>query len=252
MTANLLTGLGIDEFFTRTDGVGSRALLPDALESTIALGDGTGTLQTQYTYEPFGFVSQTGAASTSSYKYTGREDDGTGLMYYRARYYSPTLHRFVEEDPMTLSESFSAQQIVEARAASGEISRDDEIVLLRHSTILSNPMLQHPYLYGLNNPLRFTDPSGELVPQVVGCVIGAGTSIGLDVLSKKKISLLRAGLGCVLGSGAGYLASIANANRYLRIGFGRHGGDRVFRFAGQWVQKLTGRAHIDIWKGGPL
>jgi RHS repeat-associated protein len=100
VTANLLTGLGIDEFFTRTDGVGARALLPDALGSTIALGDGTGTLQTQYTYEPFGFVSQTGAASTSSYKFTGREDDGTGLYYYRARYYQPRLQRFIAEDPI--------------------------------------------------------------------------------------------------------------------------------------------------------
>jgi len=100
VTANLLTGLGIDEFLTRTDGVGVRALLPDALGSTIALGDGTGVLQTQYTYEPFGFVSQTGAASTSSYKYTGREDDGTGLMYYRARYYHPRLQRFISEDPI--------------------------------------------------------------------------------------------------------------------------------------------------------
>ncbi|BFU89610.1 MAG: hypothetical protein NTAFB01_07970 [Nitrospira sp.] len=100
VTANLLTGLGIDEFFTRTDGVGVRALLPDALSSTIALGDGTGTLQTQYTYEPFGFVSQTGAASTNSYKYTGREDDGSGLYYYRARYYQPRLQRFISEDPI--------------------------------------------------------------------------------------------------------------------------------------------------------
>jgi RHS repeat-associated protein len=100
VTANLLTGLGIDEFFTRTDGVGVRALLPDALGSTVALGDATGTLQTQYTYEPFGFVSQTGVASTSSYKYTGREDDGTGLSYYRARYYHPRLQRFIAEDPI--------------------------------------------------------------------------------------------------------------------------------------------------------
>jgi YD repeat-containing protein len=78
VTANLLTGLGIDEFITRTDGVGVRSLLPDALGSTVALGDNTGTLQTQYTYEPFGVTTQTGLASTSSYKYTGREDDGTG------------------------------------------------------------------------------------------------------------------------------------------------------------------------------
>lgn len=100
VTANLLTGLGIDEFFTRTDGVGVRALLPDALGSTVALGDGTGTLQTQYTYEPYGLTTQIGAASTNSYKYTGREDDGSGLLYYRARYYHPRLQRFISEDPI--------------------------------------------------------------------------------------------------------------------------------------------------------
>jgi len=106
ITANLLTGLGIDEFFTRTDGVGVRSLLPDALGSTVALGDGTGTLQTQYTYEPFGFVSQTGAASTSSYKFTGREDDGTGLFYYRARYYQPQFQRFISEDPIGFASGY--------------------------------------------------------------------------------------------------------------------------------------------------
>lgn len=100
VTANLLTGLGIDEFFTRTDGVGSRGLLTDALGSTVALGDGTGTLQTQYTYEPFGYATQTGQANSSSYKFTGREDDGSGLDYYRARYYHPRLQRFIAEDPL--------------------------------------------------------------------------------------------------------------------------------------------------------
>jgi len=67
VTANLLTGLGIDEFFARTDGVGARALLTDALGSTVALGDGIGSLVTQYTYEPFG------ATSGNAFKYTGRE-----------------------------------------------------------------------------------------------------------------------------------------------------------------------------------
>ena len=100
VTANLLTGLGIDEFFTRTDSVGVRSLLPDALGSTVALGDGTGMLQTQYTYEPFGITTQTGSASTNSYRYTGREDDGTGLYYYRARYYQPRFQRFISEDPI--------------------------------------------------------------------------------------------------------------------------------------------------------
>lgn len=100
VTANLLTGLGIDEFLTRTDGAGTRGLLTDALGSTVALGDGTGTIQTQYTYEPFGYASQTGSANTNSYKYTAREDDGSGLYYYRARYYHPRLQRFIAEDPI--------------------------------------------------------------------------------------------------------------------------------------------------------
>jgi len=112
VTANLLTGLGIDEFFTRTDGVGARALLTDALGSTVALGDGTGSLVTQYTYEPFGYTTESGSASTNSFKYTGREDDGSGLLYYRARYYHPRLQRFISEDPIGFLGSLNLYEYV--------------------------------------------------------------------------------------------------------------------------------------------
>ena len=40
----------------------------------------------------------TGAALTNNSKFTAREDDGTGLYYYRARYYHPALGRFEGED----------------------------------------------------------------------------------------------------------------------------------------------------------
>jgi RHS repeat-associated protein len=142
VTANLLTGLGIDEFFTRTDGVGVRSLLPDALGSTVALGDGTGTLQTQYTYEPFGFVSQTGAASTSSYKYTGREDDGSGLYYYRARYYQPRFQRFIAEDQIGFRGGINF------------------------------------YGYALNNPVNWVDPTGLETRIVIGNDPFLGVNLG--------------------------------------------------------------------------
>jgi len=29
-----------------------------------------------------------------------QENDGTGLYYYRARYYSPALQRFISQDPI--------------------------------------------------------------------------------------------------------------------------------------------------------
>ena len=89
----------MDEVFTRTDSAGARNFLADALGGTLALSDWTGTLQTQYTYEPFGNTVASGFGSANPYQYTGRENDGTGLYFYRARYYNPVLQRFITEDP---------------------------------------------------------------------------------------------------------------------------------------------------------
>ena len=45
VTANMLSGLGVDEYFTRTDTRGTHTLLTDALGSTLALTDNAGTVQ---------------------------------------------------------------------------------------------------------------------------------------------------------------------------------------------------------------
>ena len=105
-SANLLTGLNIDEYFQRTDSAGTRDLLTDALGSTWGLADSSGTLQSAYSYQPFGSVTPSGTTSTNPYQYTGRENDsGAGpfegdLYYNRARYYSPVLQRFMSQDPL--------------------------------------------------------------------------------------------------------------------------------------------------------
>ena len=93
-----LTSGGVDQFFSRTDSTGTFTPLTDALGSTVALTDSTGAVQTQYTYEPFGNTS--GPASNNTFEYTGRENDGTGVYFYRARYYSPVYQRFISEDPI--------------------------------------------------------------------------------------------------------------------------------------------------------
>jgi RHS repeat-associated protein len=98
-TANSLSG-GIDEVFQRTDSSGARSFLRDALGSTLALADSTGTVQTSYSFEPFGNTSVTGTATSNSFGYTGRELDAGSLYYYRARYYNPGLQRFASEDPI--------------------------------------------------------------------------------------------------------------------------------------------------------
>jgi RHS repeat-associated protein len=121
--ANLLAG-GVDEVFTRTDSSGTTNFLTDALGSTLALTDGTGSTLASYAYEPFGNTTVTSGSSTNEFEYTGRENDGTGLQFNRARYYSPTLQRFVSEDPIGLT---------------------------------TGPNL---YAYGLNSPVDLNDPSG--------------------------------------------------------------------------------------------
>jgi len=101
VTANLLTGLNIDEYFTRADSNGAMNFLTDALGSTLALADSSGAINTSYTYEPFGNTS-IGGSNPNPYQFTGRENDGTGLYFYRARYYNPTFQRFASQDPIGL------------------------------------------------------------------------------------------------------------------------------------------------------
>ncbi len=99
--------------------------MADALGSAVALTDGTGSITTSYSYEPFGRAGASGVVSGNPFQYTGRENDGTELYYYRARYYHPMLERFIAEDPIGLN--------------SGETNA---------------------YAYVGNDPLGFVDPLG--------------------------------------------------------------------------------------------
>jgi len=99
-TASLMTGLGVDEYFSRSDMAGVRSYLTDALGSSVALADGSGTIQTEYSYEPFGMTTPGGTSTTNSFAFTGREADDTGLYFYRTRYYDPSTDRFLSEDPV--------------------------------------------------------------------------------------------------------------------------------------------------------
>ena len=97
--ATYLRGLGVDEPFGRGT---SEFYLTDALGSTVALTNAAGNLRATYSYEPFGRTQASGPNSTNPFQFTGRENDGTGLYYYRARYYHPGLARFLSEDPIGL------------------------------------------------------------------------------------------------------------------------------------------------------
>jgi RHS repeat-associated protein len=115
----------LDEVLIRTDSAGTWNPLADGLGSSISLTDAAGINQTDYAYGAFGQQASSGAPNNNSAQYTGAANDGIGLQYNRARYYSSTLQRFIGEDPIEF--------------AGGDIN-----------------------LYGYvgNSPTNFTDPMG--------------------------------------------------------------------------------------------
>jgi RHS repeat-associated protein len=102
-TTSYLSGTDTDEQLTRTEGSTTTSFLRDLQGSPVALADATGAPVTSYTFDPFGGQSTTGAASTNRVGFTGHQRDQSGLIYMRARYYSPSLGRFISEDPSGLA-----------------------------------------------------------------------------------------------------------------------------------------------------
>jgi RHS repeat-associated protein len=98
----LLTSLGIDEVIARYSQAGARYYLTDALNTVFAQTRADRSIQNSYLYSPWGETTSTGPDESNRIQYTARENDGTGLYYYRARYYDPRSKRFLSEDPIGL------------------------------------------------------------------------------------------------------------------------------------------------------
>ncbi|MFO1387701.1 RHS repeat-associated core domain-containing protein [Cellvibrio sp.] len=99
----LLEGLELDDIYAKIESGVITSYVTDGLGSTLALTDNAGSISTTYTYGAYGNSGKSGSDDTS-FQYTGRENDGaSNLNYYRARYYSPDLNRFISSDPIGLN-----------------------------------------------------------------------------------------------------------------------------------------------------
>jgi RHS repeat-associated protein len=95
--------------------------------TVLATADASGNVTSSVEYRPYG--TQAAGASTGGPGYTGHVmDDDTGLVYAQARYYDPSIGRFLSADPIGL--------------------RDGDLF----ST--------NDYAYAQNDPVMNWDPSG--------------------------------------------------------------------------------------------
>lgn len=90
-----------------------------------------GEVIAEYEYDAFGSIVGKSGSAESNYLFTNQEfDNESELYYYNAKYYNPTLGRFISRDPM----------------------------LGRKGDVLS----KNSYIYVKNNPLKYVDPTGEI------------------------------------------------------------------------------------------
>jgi RHS repeat-associated protein len=99
VSATYLQNIKTDERFVQQTAGGANFFHADRLGSTLSLTSQNSASLTSYSYDSFGKTTSANSLS-NPFQFTGRENDLTGLYYYRARYYHPNLQRFISEDPV--------------------------------------------------------------------------------------------------------------------------------------------------------
>ena len=106
----------------------------DHLGSASLSTNASGGKVSEMRYYPYG-ETRSGTIATDR-RYTGqRQEIGLGLYDYNARSYDPSLGRFIQADTIVPSPA--------------------------------NPQSLNRYAYALNNPLRYTDPTGHYSPEEI-------------------------------------------------------------------------------------
>ena len=171
----------------------------DHLGSVSAATDANGVSQGTQEYDPWGAprTTNTTISTHTALNYTGQRKDGTGLLYYHARYYDPTLGRFLSADTIVPNAGGLTTWPSDATAR--------PFFLLGGATPGPfNPQQLNRYSYVNNNPIRHTDPTGHLCAEAVSCAAEGAVAGG--AVAGPAGAAVGAGAGLLVGSAAGYYA----------------------------------------------
>jgi RHS repeat-associated protein len=119
---------GSQHLAQRTNAAAPVWTLGDHLGSTSFSVDSTNTVS-ELRYMPWGKTRYESGVTPTDRRYTGQIQDASDLYFYNARYYDPTLGRFLQADTLVPEPG--------------------------------NPQSWNRYSYVNNNPLRYTDPTGH-------------------------------------------------------------------------------------------
>lgn len=199
---NPQVGEGGSNSFGGDDGLGGYMPL------AVAANDNTGVSQLSWVHAnhmgvPIHYSDVSGAqlATPTSYSipgFPGQSRTLTDLYYNRYRDYDPTTGRYIQADPIGLAGGAS------------------------------------PYSYAMGNPVRYTDPTGEIVPILVGAVLGAGLEYFTNDCATVSDVILAGALGGI-GGGFGGAATLRYGPRALTRVTGKEWSHAIPR---NWVKKF--------------
>lgn len=194
----------------------TRYLHKDALGNVDTITDSHGAVIQRISYDPFGNRSVTSSADPdrkawTSRGFTGHEHlDGLGLIHMNARLYDPEVGRFLSPD-----------SYIQAPEMSQSYNR---------------------YIYVMNNPLKYTDPSGHFFDALFD-LIGNVLWFVFEHLDIAVMVAAQAMFGipiglpsiAIRGAAAGFISTLVHTNSFsaaLRNGIWGGAGAAVAGFVG--------------------
>jgi len=204
-------------------------LLGDHLGSTSITADSSGSFVAELRYKAWGESRYTSGTTPTSYRFTGqREESALGLYFYNARWYDPSLGRFVQADTVMQSQECAlavsyTEQGIRGRCAGARSTAGTQ----------SDTQALNRYTYTLNNPVRYTDPSGHIIPLaaaawmgaagLIGGVSNALTYVASAKLGGEQVNLEKVGIAFGTGFAVGAVTAIPGAGIPLSIAAGAAG-----------------------------
>lgn len=146
---------GINLIKSDNASAGQKYYLYNGHGDVVQLANNSSAISWNYDYDAFGnerqIAGQGASLDTNPFRYSGEYfDKETGTIYLRARYYDPATSRMLSEDTHWNT--------------SNSIYGDDPLSLNKYTyapDIAAIRQSGNLYVYAMNNPLTFIDPSGE-------------------------------------------------------------------------------------------
>jgi len=237
-----LTGSGWDNALAVQTAQGEiYTLVADVRGATVAAVDHTGSVVDAPALDVWGAPESTAGEASAWPGFQGRPYDAeSGLYAFRARYYDPTVGRFISPDPLVIPN------------AAGTLN---------------------PYVFGLNNPLRYSDPTGTILVSsfvIAGALIGAALygsyrsasyvfstpadcrTVGDFAIELGKGVLIGGTIGAISGAFAGMGAAVIGAGELGALGsfgvgaFYGTGGGAGAGMAGSTLGQLLDTGSVDL------